>query len=120
MCAVTKPIDEFYADRRSRDGRASECKACAATKQANNTLRRKYGLTTADKAAMSAAQNDRCPICDRKVKLVVDHCHKAGHVRALLCDRCNRLLGVADDDINLMRRAITFLELHSAEAPVSA
>ncbi|WP_437582725.1 endonuclease VII domain-containing protein [Paramicrobacterium sp. CJ85] len=74
---------------------------------------RKYGITEEHHAAMLSAQDGKCPICDRSVPLVIDHCHRTGKVRALLCDRCNRLLGVADDDRTLLARAIEFLNQHT-------
>lgn len=60
-------------------------------------LRRKYGITAEEYDEMSLRQRNRCAIC--KVKrswraLAVDHCHKTGKVRALLCATCNNHLGV--------------------------
>lgn len=47
--------------------------------------------------------------------LQVDHDHKTGDVRALLCSRCNSLLGYADDSIELLKRAIAYLESFKEE-----
>jgi hypothetical protein len=40
-CKVNKPLDEFYADRRKRDGRRSQCKACQRERNASNSLRQR-------------------------------------------------------------------------------
>lgn len=88
-------------------------------------LQRKYGLTTYDLAEMAEKQEHRCAICGEKEKeqrnglvkhLAVDHDHKTGKVRELLCTACNKGLGHFKDDIPLMLKAIAYLEKHrSAE-----
>ena len=45
-----------------------------------------------------------------KMKLVVDHCHKNGQVRGLLCHNCNRALGLLGDDIGSIKNCIEYLE----------
>ena len=44
--------------------------------------------------------------------LSVDHCHKTGKVRSLLCVKCNALLGMADDNLEILQKAIDYLNLH--------
>lgn len=46
---------------------------------------------------------------DHLPNLHVDHCHKQGHVRGLLCSNCNTLLGLAKDDPETLLRAIRYL-----------
>ena len=89
-------------------------------------LRRHFGMTSEDYEAMSALQNHCCANCGmsetainskakRAQRLSIDHDHATGRVRGLLCIRCNRLLGYARDDIDILRRAIAYLEFHRAE-----
>jgi len=111
-CGETKKIDSFYKEKRNRDGRMSHCIECFGLKQTNTHRQSKYGITTADYKAMVEAQGGRCKVCDQEAKLVIDHCHRGGQVRALLCDRCNRLLGIADDSQDLLVRAVEFLKQH--------
>lgn len=57
---------------------------------------KKYGLSVEDYNAMLIAQEGRCAICKRikkKLNLAVDHNHKTGAVRGLLCAPCNRHVG---------------------------
>lgn len=71
-----------------------------------NGLERKYGITIDDWNVMFSSQNGKCKICNTSgIRLVVDHCHKSGNVRMLLCDQCNKGLGCFKDDPELMKRA---------------
>jgi len=58
-------------------------------------LRRKYGLTKLEYAAMFESQSGSCAICKSKFVEVacVDHCHETNTVRSLLCRTCNTDLG---------------------------
>ena len=60
-----------------------------------------------------AEQNGRCGICKRHERevlmLVVDHCHKTGLVRGLLCGRCNVMLGMAGDLVDNLQAGIEYL-----------
>src|SRR5579862_5532617 len=52
-----------------------------------------YGLSIEELDQMVADQQSRCLICKRKSKLCVDHCHRTGAIRGLLCRTCNMALG---------------------------
>jgi hypothetical protein len=83
---------------------------------------RKYGLTADELNQMRVDQDFSCAIChiaiaaDRGTAARnaehVDHDHRTGKVRALLCSPCNRTLGVVDDDIDRLRAMIEYLEAH--------
>ena len=40
----------------------------------------------------------------------IDHCHKTGKIRGLLCDTCNRALGLFKDDIQMLKNSVAYLE----------
>ena len=94
--------------------------ACRQDSYTNSYLKRTYGIDLKTYQAMLAAQDHRCALCgdegfvmntDRhRMKLVVDHCHSTGKVRGLLCHNCNRALGLFKDNIETMRRGISYLE----------
>jgi hypothetical protein len=73
------------------------------------TLRR-YNLSVEELAALQARYNGICPICLRKKKLQVEHCHKTQIVRGLTCRRCNSGGGFFYDDPDTMRRAADFYD----------
>lgn len=77
-----------------------------------------YGLSVDQYNAMFDVQNGCCAICLRHQKslhrgLHIDHDHTTDKVRALLCFRCNTLLGKVKDDPRILRSAIAFLEKHN-------
>ena len=76
----------------------------------------KYGITLDDYAEMAESQDYKCAICgkhhngDDDRLLAVDHCHSSGKVRGLLCMQCNVGLGNFNDDTDLIKKAIRYLE----------
>jgi len=93
-----------------------------ASRKAN--LRRKYGITDEQYDAMLKAQNGACAICKRpermfigstRTRLAVDHSHKTGKVRGLLCSTCNTALGAFGEDPERIRKAIEYIRLHRGE-----
>lgn len=80
-------------NERLRDWRRENPEAARA-KDLRARLMRKYGLTPDEVAAMRAAQDERCLLCDSTEReLVVDHDHSTGRVRGLLCRSCNTIVG---------------------------
>lgn len=93
--------------------------ACVDRQHTDRYLSRTYGITLADFEVLHEAQGGKCAICKgpgflmrehHKTPLVVDHCHTTGLVRGLLCHNCNRALGLLQDDIESLRRALIYLE----------
>lgn len=74
-------------------------------------LKAKYGMTIEDYNTMHARQDGRCAICGTsEEKLVVDHNHKTGQVRELLCHLCNAMIGCAREDIAILTSAVAYLQ----------
>ncbi len=82
-----------------------------ALKRGTERLRKRlYGVTVEMFNAMIKAQKNKCPICSKHLKKPhIDHCHKTGKVRGILCVKCNWGLGLFQDDQALMRKAIRYL-----------
>jgi hypothetical protein len=72
---------------------------------------KRYGLTLLDVELMKLLQGGRCECCRKAfVKTPnVDHNHNTGEVRALLCSNCNAGLGLFEDSIPLLLRAVAYL-----------
>lgn len=74
-------------------------------------LMRRYGLTPEQVRVMLEKQNHMCAICNNPFGLQnIDHCHKTGKVRGVLCVNCNRGLGAFGDNIQNMEKALEYLK----------
>jgi hypothetical protein len=74
---------------------------------------KRYGLTLDDYTRMFEQQHGQCAICGVKVqgeRMCVDHDHSTGRVRGLLCRLCNKSLGGFRDSVDLLRKAVAYLE----------
>lgn len=72
-------------------------------------LKHKYGITEEVYNRMFEQQNGKCKVCMRQELLKIDHNHKTGEIRGLLCDRCNLAIGLFRDDPGLCLRASGYL-----------
>lgn len=140
-CERFKPLGQFYADRRTRDGLTRRCRDCHSRKsyearqqsdapharRGYDKLRRgrRFGLSPEDLAAIESAQDGRCAIClepetefwkdGTRKNLAIDHDHESGRVRGLLCGQCNTALGKFRDDPARLRRAADYVESSCCE-----
>lgn len=79
-----------------------------------NRIKRKYGVTKEQYLKMMEDQKGVCAICKglnltTRKRLVVDHCHKTGKVRGLLCDPCNKGIGLLRDSDGIAHQAQIYL-----------
>jgi hypothetical protein len=110
---------------------SSWCKDCTKRKERDRVarqpmeqrkekwLRHKYGITFTDFKNIYDKQDGVCCICSRKLiifedassthKACLDHCHTTGVIRGILCNHCNRALGLFEDDIDSLKEAIVYL-----------
>ena len=76
-------------------------------------IRRQYGITQEEFNGLLEFQGHQCAICgkdDIYRTLDIDHDHKTGEVRGLLCTNCNTALGRFKDDIEGLERALYYLK----------
>lgn len=111
------------------DGLQSYCKPCIfayrkqwavenrdkiRAKYHQHDLKKNFGISVEQYDEMLIRQNGVCAICKTPCKsgrrLAVDHDHKTGQVRSLLCSNCNRGLGCFQDNPDLLREAAQYLE----------
>lgn len=135
-CGLTKPLDQFGCARGNRDRKMGSCKVCkkkandlwkqnnpeaGKLNQRKHAQRRKesrylklYGMTLKEFETRKNEQHGRCAICGKQpTRWYVDHCHETGTVRALLCLKCNTMLGLAGDDTNVLENAVRYLLVHA-------
>lgn len=130
-------VEDFYrGGKNRRDGYCRECRksmdhARFQRQKLKNTLRsgkRQHGyvITAEEYNDLLTSQKNTCLICGKEetveqggriVRLSVDHSHTTNKVRALLCSRCNAVLGMANDDPKLLRRAAAYAQIFSSEHP---
>lgn len=81
----------------------------------NIRLKHDYGITLEKYKAMYDEQGGVCAICGlpSHKALSVDHDHKTGKVRGLLCDKCNWLIGHANESIHILSSAIEYLKVYN-------
>lgn len=97
------------------EGRQRHLNRLQSLRHADDAHRfRKYGLSVAGYQNLLAQQNGVCAICrepEREERsLSVDHDHKSGRVRSLLCGGCNKAIGFLRESPLLARAAATYLE----------
>lgn len=87
----------------------------------NKSILKDYGITSEQYEEMLLAQNHLCAICGQKETaktriggiraLAIDHCHKSGIIRKLLCRDCNVGIGNLKHNPNLLRKAALYCEV---------
>lgn len=82
-------------------------------------LKQRYGINLNDYEAMLRRQRNKCLICRKPerriiagklIQLSVDHCHRTGVVRGLLCSSCNVAIGMFEESVKTMKRAIDYVK----------
>ncbi len=120
-CGAVKALDEFTRSKGSSGGVHSYCKPChnARGKESKQRLyggsreyhlRRRYGVGQVEFDELLAAQGGRCAICGVSDPEHLDHDHRTGWVRGILCFNCNGGLGQFRDSPDFLAEAITYLK----------
>ena len=137
-CGEKKSLSEFNKNKRTKDRLCYNCRDCnkkynrihkvelAERKKIYNrtekgksgihrrNLKNKYGITFEQYDEMFEKQNGICAICGginiNGRRLGVDHNHRTGQIRALLCNSCNHIIGDAKEDITILQSAINYLK----------
>lgn len=76
-------------------------------------LEKVYGLLKADFESLLSQQGNACAICRLRIcenSCHVDHCHSKGHVRGLLCQKCNQAIGLFSESAETMMKAIQYIK----------
>ncbi len=135
-CKIEKPFSDFGKHVRQKDGLRFRCKKCEAQdrkearkealdsdylgtrlKERASNLKRMFGMAIEEYEQKAQEQGNVCAICKGLCKsgkrLAVDHDHKTGKIRDLLCGNCNGGLGKFQDDPELLIKAAEYLRKHN-------
>ena len=114
-----KPLTEKQKqDRRDAQKRwYLKHKDVAKKRARDKEYRRKYGIDLEKYDEILKIQQNLCAICERScdtgMNLAVDHCHTTKKVRGLLCKNCNTAIGLFKENIENMKKAISYIEFHT-------
>lgn len=132
-CKETKLVKHFHNNKSTKDGKSGYCKECRKIvtpeqRERDNRKRReeqrprkyvlkKFNMTIEDYETLLIEQNGCCAICNRHHseftrRMPLDHDHTTNAVRGILCDTCNLGLGIFNDDINQLKKLLTYLKQH--------
>ena len=128
-CREVKPLTEFHLRSKNEPWPKSACKNCHRERargywkkkplpkeiQRERNLQKAFGIGISDYNRILEAQDNCCAICGVNScaagrNFAVDHCHKTGIVRGLLCKFCNTALGQFQDNPVILHKAIKYLE----------
>jgi hypothetical protein len=114
---AVKVYRQSNLDKARKSWKASQKKHRDANKALyrDKQLQKNYGITLMDYSRMLEQQRGACAICSSfgcktGRALAVDHCHKTGRVRGLLCAACNRALGNFKDSTIILDKAKSYLQ----------
>jgi hypothetical protein len=122
-CGVEKPLGDFHRQPSGSHGRHSYCKTCYNKKyrgvkrkpiskeaRSRQNLKTRYGLEPWQVKKILEAQGGVCAICKKEPKRAcVDHDHKTGKVRGILCHQCNIKLPFVEDS-SFRKSALGYLK----------
>lgn len=126
VCKTEKDIGQFWKGQYlCIDCQKQKQKAFwgsrAPKKRLEQHLKYKYGVSHSEFVAEWERQKGCCAICtdvlpdlmayeNRNRGYAIDHNHETKEFRGILCLKCNTLLGMAKDSVEVLARAITYLE----------
>lgn len=119
-CKEEKPGKDFYVNRAKTNGLQNFCKNCSHHVRRNWEMAGKHRLKPGDYDKMLEVQNKLCGICGsdnpglsstgKISRFHIDHDHYTGVIRGLLCGKCNKGLGLFNDDANTLKVAINWIQ----------
>ena len=138
-CGCLKPFSEFYNKNNTKDKKRTRCKQCESEdqkqkkkeslkadfegtrlKERASNLKRMFNMSLEEYDTKLQAQNGVCAICGGHCvsgkRLAVDHDHKTGKIRDLLCINCNGGLGKFKDNVALLLKAADYLRKHKVDS----
>ncbi len=117
LCKEQLPLSLFNKNGRYKNGYYKHCKKCHyETYGRDSHYKRTYGISKKEYEEQLLKQNYKCLVCEnfetegKFGRLVVDHCHKDGGIRGLICQGCNIALGCVKDNSDTLRKLANYLD----------
>lgn len=121
-CRVEKDITEFTKNKAKSGGHSYECKSCRKEYRKTHkelgirhTFKYRYGINIEQKHEIIKRQKKKCAIClrpldlNKPIRVHMDHNHKTGNIRGVLCPKCNYFLAYIRENIGFLERATDYL-----------
>ena len=136
-CERIKNVEDFFKHKHAAGGLQGVCKVCSLERRRKwnkknvervrfynikAKLKRKFNVEIDVYDALIEKQGNLCAVCGNletvrqngHIKsLAVDHNHGTGNIRGLLCNNCNRALGLLGDNPDILQKMIAYLKKHS-------
>ena len=118
-CKETLPLDRFSKRTyiSGNIGYQCKCKSCEKVSKKkyykpHELARRKFKLTEEEYTTLINRSQGLCEVCNNPMgdKRCIDHDHKTGEIRGVLCNKCNTALGLVGDDVATLTKLIQYLE----------
>jgi len=109
---------DYYHNRTTEKNRKYDRSEEGKQKKHVNRIKREFKITEDYYNNLFITQNNICAIClnpetsKKKKRLCLDHCHRTGKIRELLCNKCNLLLANVNDSIEILISAVNYLKKH--------
>ena len=127
-CKLPRKVGDFYRNKGKPGGRSRTCRFCqeeyckswrrrhpkkSCEIRRRSRIKHAYGLSGGEFDRLLTRQSNQCAVCKSPLtKPCVDHDHRTGKVRGLVCRDCNLAVGHFKDDPERMRKAIRYLQKH--------
>lgn len=118
-------IKKWYRNggkKKCQDHKATEAGKARVQRNRFSSRVRMHGISEEEYLLMYEIQDGACAICGntqsikhngKVISLSIDHNHDTGQVRGLLCHHCNAMIGHAREDVDLLKKAIKYIETHN-------
>jgi len=117
ICHKIKHTSEYRQTKRRKKGYQQPCKQCNRENRTSfkRKIERRYKISFKEYEKLLKDQENKCLICKKEFidskHTHIDHNHTTNEVRGLLCHKCNSILGYSEENIEILKEAINYLEV---------
>lgn len=111
-CKKEKHCSQFSKSLYSIKGYKYQCKKCDSISNKKTYFKDNWGISIEELNAMKLKQENKCACCEKESELVIDHNHKTGIFRDLVCNKCNTIIGLLDEDKEMIKKILNYIQKH--------